>query len=73
MKPIRRYRIKTTIIAMLPSGGDFKTVIVPAGEIVAVSESAQQDQERFVDMVWKDEAYLMFAQDLHERGEELDS
>jgi hypothetical protein len=43
---------------------------VPVDATVTTSESLR-DGDRLIDVVWDDENYLMFTQDLRERGEEL--
>jgi hypothetical protein len=70
MNKNRRYRIKTPTIAIWSSDGCRKTVTVPADATVTISESLR-DGDRLIDVVWNDENFLMFTQDLRERGEEL--
>jgi len=64
----RHYRIKTPTIAILCLDGLRKTVTVPIDEVITISESAWPD-DRLIDVVWKNQSYLMFTQDLRERGE----
>ena len=70
MNKNRRYRITTPTIAISSSDGLRKTVTVPADSTVTISESLR-DGDHLIDVVWNDENYLMFTQDLRERGEEL--
>ena len=73
MKP-RRYRITTPTMAFLPGTGRRDTVTVPAEVVVAISEDFPDgdqmlDGDHMIDVVWNEKSYLMFAQDLRERGE----
>jgi len=70
MNKNRRYRIRTSTIAIWCFDGVRKTVTVPADATVTISESLR-DGDRLIDVVWNGESYLMFTQDLRERGEEL--
>jgi hypothetical protein len=67
MKP-RRYRIMTATMAFLPGTERRATVTVPAEVVVAISEDLP-DGDHMIDVVWNEKSYLMFAQDLRERGE----
>jgi hypothetical protein len=71
MKQSRRYRIKSPTMAIFSSDGQRKTITVPIGVIVIISEDPQQG-DRLIDVVYNDQGYMMFTQDLRERGEPLD-
>jgi hypothetical protein len=71
MSKSRKYRIKSPTMAILSSGGERTWVTVPAGEILSISE-AHREGDRLIDVVWNGASYIMFAQDLRERGERAD-
>ncbi len=63
---------KPTLGVDLTSGGESSgCIFISAGDIVRlVSES---DADRFVEVMWNDKRLRIFAVDLVQRGEELDS
>ena len=71
MRKSRRYRIKTPTMAIFSSTGQRTIVTVPVDAVVGISRDSP-DGDRLIDVVWNDKDYLMFTQDLRERGEPLD-
>ena len=69
MEP-RRYRIKTPTMAIFSLRDQRFHVTVPEGVIVWVQPERTND--RLINVVWNDTTYLMFEQDLRDRGEPLD-
>ena len=69
MQKARRYRIKTPTIAICANKGS--NVTVPADVIVTISRDLTPG-DRLIDVIWNEKDYLMFTQDLRERGEPLD-
>jgi hypothetical protein len=70
MEP-RRYRITAPTMAIFSSKDQRFHVTVPVGVIVNVLQ-AERVKDRLVNVVWNDTPYLMFEQDLLDRGEPLD-
>jgi hypothetical protein len=67
----KRYEIRSSTIAIHSLEGQRTMVQVPAETIVILAEELR-DGDRLVDVVWDGKHYLMFSQDLRERGEPLD-
>jgi hypothetical protein len=65
-----RYRIKAPAMAIFSSNGERFHVTVPQGVIVSVQRDRTND--RLINVVWNGTPYLMFEQDLRDRGELLD-
>ena len=70
MEP-RRYRIKTPTMAIFSSKDQRFNVTVPVGVIVNVIQP-KRGNDRLINVVWNDTTYLMFEQDLRDRGEPVD-
>ncbi|HEY1756768.1 MAG TPA: hypothetical protein VGG72_15440 [Bryobacteraceae bacterium] len=67
----KRYRIRSSTIAIHSFDGRRVTVHVPEDAVVTIREDPR-DGDRLIDVVWNDKNYLMFTQDLRDRGEPLD-
>lgn len=71
MKKNRSYRITSPTMAFASSNGDRAPVLVPVNAVVAISEDPREG-DRLVDVVWDGKAYVMFTQDLRQRGERIE-
>jgi hypothetical protein len=58
-------------MAFASSNGDRAPVLVPVNAVVAISEDPREG-DRLVDVVWDGKAYVMFTQDLRQRGERIE-
>jgi hypothetical protein len=70
-KSMKRYCIRSSTMAIISSGGQRTVVPVPVDAIVTIADDLREG-DRLVDVRWNDREYLMFTQDLRERGEPLD-
>ena len=64
-----RYRIKSPTIAISLQDGRHVALTVPSGAIITVEKI---DGNKLVEVTWDGTIYLMFAQDIRARGEEID-
>jgi hypothetical protein len=71
MSKSRQYRIKSPTMAISSSRPARTWVTVPVGAIISIYQSPRED-DRLIDVVWNFGNYLMFAQDLRDRGELID-
>jgi hypothetical protein len=67
----KRYGIRSSTIAIHSHGGQRILVQVPVDAIVMLSDDLR-DGDRLVDVNWDGKPYMMFSQDLRDRGEPLD-
>ena len=63
-----RYRIKSPTIALSLQDGRHVAMTVPSGAIITVGKI---DGNELVEVTWEGTIYLMFAQDVRSRGEEI--
>lgn len=63
----RRFRITTPTLAIMTCDHGQQRVVVPANEIVTISESPSP-ADSLIDIVWNDKNYRMFSQDLRDRS-----
>jgi hypothetical protein len=71
MKKNRNYRITSPTMAFASSNGDRTPTLVPVNAIVAISEDPREG-DRLIDVVWNGKEYVMFTQDLRQRGERIE-
>ena len=71
MSKSRQYRIKSPTMAILSSEAERTWATVPVGAIVSISEDPREG-DRLIDVIWNGKRYVMFAQDLRDRGEPVD-
>jgi hypothetical protein len=64
----KRYRLRTPTLAIMEHDGHRLPVTVPLGGVVQVIAGPVHG-ERLVDVEWEGKPLLMFAVDLHARGE----
>jgi hypothetical protein len=67
----KRYGIRSSTIAIHCFDGQRTVVAVPSDAIVTSSEDLGEG-DRLIDVLWEGKHYLMFSQDLRDRGEPLD-
>jgi hypothetical protein len=65
----KRFRLNKDSLVIANS--DHCTVTIPAGQVVRVISGPRPDDQRMVDITWKDSAFFMFAEDIERRGEEV--
>jgi hypothetical protein len=66
----KRYGIRSSTMAYTAMDGQRTLVAVPVDAIVTAS--VDPDGDGLIEVVWDDKHYLMFSQDLRDRGEPLD-
>ncbi len=74
MRPGQSYRIKIEILGIVTIPMDHQprtAVTIPKGSIVSLI-AGPLDGERLVDVTWDGKTFMLFAQDLRERGELVD-
>ncbi len=71
MKKNRSYRITTPTMAISGMNGQRTTVMVPVNAVVSISDDPREG-DRLIDVVWNETEYMMFTQDLRQRGEPMD-
>jgi hypothetical protein len=67
----KRYGIRSSTIAIHSFDGKRNMVPLPVDAIVTSAEDLE-DGDRLIEVVWEGKHYLMFSQDLRDRGEPLD-
>ena len=70
MKKGQRYRITSSTMAILFEADHRTTVTVPAGAVITIAGSSVTG-DRLIDVLWKDQPYMMFVQDIRERSEAI--
>ena len=65
----RQFRLNRDSLVIAKS--DHCAVTIPAGQIVCVISRPRPDDQRMVDITWKDHEFAMFAEDIEQRGEEV--
>lgn len=68
----KRFRLKTTTLAIENMVDARVAVHVPAGETVVVLSGPRPDDRRMVDVLWNNKSLVMFAEDILTRGQEID-
>jgi hypothetical protein len=68
----KRYRLNIPTLAILSKDGQRVPMTIPYGGIVRVIGSTYDDRQ-LVDVEWEGKKLLMFAVDLRERGEMVES
>ena len=71
MKKNRSYRITSPTMAFASSDSDRTAIVVPVNAIVAISEDPHEG-DRLVDVLWNGKDYVMFTQDLRQRGQQIE-
>jgi len=68
----KRFRLRSDILA-LKTAADGKRVafIIPGGETFRVLSGPRPDDLRMVDITWKKDAFVIFAEDIELRCDEL--
>jgi hypothetical protein len=66
---VGRYRIKSPTIALSLQDGRHVARTLPAGAIITAE---CVDGNELVEITWDRDKFLMFAQDIRSRGEEID-
>ncbi len=72
MKQNWSYRITTPTVAILTLESKRNIITVPVGVIVKVSQDLTEG-DRLIDVLWNEQNYMMFTQDLRERAEPFDT
>jgi hypothetical protein len=48
-------------------------VTIPAGASITITNGPRPDDKRFVDVLWRSRALVLFAEDVRTRGEKVDA
>ena len=68
----KRFRLSHETLGIeTESNGHRKAVHIPPGEIVKVISGPRPDDMRMVDVMWSGRTFVVFADDIHNRGEEV--
>jgi hypothetical protein len=67
----RRFRLTTETLGVQTIEGKRIAVIVPEGVVIKIISGPRPDDTRMLDVQWEEKTLVMFAQDVHSRGEEV--
>ena len=73
----KRFKLTAEILGITPIDGDVRngpdrTVVqVPAGELVTILSGPRPEDQRLVDVVWRNKKLIMFCDDVMKRGEQV--
>lgn len=68
---LKKYRIQSPTIALFVEEGRHVARTVPAGAIVQIDGDAY-NENKLVDVMWNEQAIMMFAQDVRSRGAQIE-
>ena len=70
----KAFRIKREILAIETfDESNRRAIYVPIGSMVTVQSGPRPDDRRLVDICWSDRTLVVFSEDLHSRGEPVES
>jgi hypothetical protein len=70
MSLVRKYRIMSPTIVLIPQGGRHVAHTLPKGSVVTVNGEDTGDP-RLITVTWAEVEAVMFTQDLRSRGERI--
>ncbi len=71
MRTGQYYRLNCDTMGVDNSGRKPTAVTVPAGAIICVTGAHDSGDPRMIEVKWQDSRVVMFAVDVHERGERI--
>jgi hypothetical protein len=68
----KRFRLKAETIAIETKGDKRTALHVPAGSVITIESGPRPDDRRMLDIRWDGRKLVMFADDIQQRGEQVD-
>ena len=69
----KRFRLKQATLGIQSVEGQRTAVLIPADDVVLVVSGPRPDDKRMVDVEWVNRRFVVFADDLIDRGEEVNA
>jgi hypothetical protein len=67
----KRFRLKREILGIETINYERVAASIPAGQLLRVLSGPRPDDRRMVDVLWGDRTFVVFTEDLEQRGEEV--
>ncbi len=67
----RSFRLKSVTLAIESLGDRRQATLIPGGEVIHILSGPRPDDKRMVDVLWDERSFVMFAEDIQKRGEEV--
>jgi len=67
----KSFRLSTATLCIETVEGHKHVLEVPPGEVVKVLSGPCSDDQRMIEVLWGSKPLVLFAEDLHSRGEEV--